>query len=394
MTPVIGGMPTIIGDCLSGIDGTTGGDRQQVAELVRPVRGERSRSAGDRRGEPGAVGHEGVELAVLAAGVDPLRQIAQEVEVERPAGEGGGEAGGVHGDQEGPEAALDELPCQLGRRLLPEREERLHPQAGRRQALLAELADVLKKEIAEGDVANASLSVGGQGLRHPFLVDRIARPGRQGDGGERQAQRLDLLEEKIAPYAMDMDPVAPLGHRGEKTDRGEERRAAQLVQGKGAVLAAAPGEENGGAGVHGQVYPRRRSNSNQRKNGPPKSAVITPTGNSAGAITTRAPASQRARKAPPPRRQAGARAKWSCPAARRSMWGTMRPTKPIGPTMATMAPIIAEVTRRTSRRSRPRSTPRLAASSSPVRRRFRSQRRARRKMLPPSTQGRSQSTSR
>jgi hypothetical protein len=52
---------------------------------------------------------------------------------------------------------------------------------------------------------------------------------------------------------------------------------------------------------------RRRQTRSQRKNGPPSSAVRMPTGSSAGAITVRAPASQRVRKAPPPRRQAGTR---------------------------------------------------------------------------------------
>ena len=50
--------------------------------------------------------------------------------------------------------------------------------------------------------------------------------------------------------------------------------------------------------------PPRRS---QRKNGPPSSAVITPTGISAGAMMVLETASQSVRNMPPNRRDAGAR---------------------------------------------------------------------------------------
>ena len=46
--------------------------------------------------------------------------------------------------------------------------------------------------------------------------------------------------------------------------------------------------------------------SNQRKKGPPRRAVITPTGISAGAITVRASVSHRTRKVPPKRNDTGA----------------------------------------------------------------------------------------
>jgi hypothetical protein len=42
-----------------------------------------------------------------------------------------------------------------------------------------------------------------------------------------------------------------------------------------------------------------RASSSQRKNGPPSSAVMMPTGNSVGAITVRAAVSQITRNAPP-----------------------------------------------------------------------------------------------
>src|SRR5262245_36501549 len=203
---------------------------------------------------------------------------------------------------------------------------------------------------------------------------------------ERQPGLLGLALDQLAA-----DPVAAaapaLREGGQEPGRLQLSGRAQLVEQEGAVLAAAPGDQDG---LGHSFLPRTSS---QRKNGPPRSAVSTPTGSSAGAMTVRAATSQIARKAPPPSRQAGARKRWSCPTQRRSMCGTISPTKPIGPATATSAPIISEETPSTRRRRRTRSTPRLAASSSPVRRRFRSQRSASSTAAPPSTQGAAHITS-
>ncbi len=56
-----------------------------------------------------------------------------------------------------------------------------------------------------------------------------------------------------------------------------------------------------------------------RKNGPPSSAVITPTGISAGAMTVRAKVSHNVRKDPPARMEAGARKRCPGPTRRRQM---------------------------------------------------------------------------
>jgi len=59
-----------------------------------------------------------------------------------------------------------------------------------------------------------------------------------------------------------------------------------------------------------------RDQSSQTKNGPPNSAVATPTGISTGASTLRETVSQMTRKAPPPKIQAGKRTRWSGPTMR------------------------------------------------------------------------------
>ncbi len=112
--------------------------------------------------------------------------------------------------------------------------------------------------------------------------------------------------------------------------------------------------------------------SNQRKNGPPSSAVITPTGISAGAISTLASVSQNTRNAPPKKKLAGVKNRWSAPISRRQIWGAIIPTNPIGPQTETTPPIINEVAKNKPAFIFFTSTPRLSAISSPSVSRFNS----------------------
>src|SRR5579883_3028113 len=99
---------------------------------------------------------------------------------------------------------------------------------------------------------------------------------------------------------------------------------------------------------------RRRT---QIKNGPPHSAVIAPTGSSAGAITTRAIRSAAAVNAAPPRIDAGSSRRWSGPSRLRRTCGTMRPTNVMMPLTDTAAPIMIEVVTKMRRRTNVTSTP-------------------------------------
>ena len=81
--------------------------------------------------------------------------------------------------------------------------------------------------------------------------------------------------------------------------------------------------------------PHHFRNSNQRKNGAPRNAVITPTGSSAGATMVLAATSQSTRKAPPKTADDGSSNRCPGPSRRRQMWGDIMPTKPMGPQAAT-----------------------------------------------------------
>ena len=69
---------------------------------------------------------------------------------------------------------------------------------------------------------------------------------------------------------------------------------------------------------------------------------MTPTGISVGAITVLATVSQMIKKLAPNSMEAGINILWSGPMSKRTMCGTTRPTNPIGPLIATTAPVISE----------------------------------------------------
>jgi hypothetical protein len=81
------------------------------------------------------------------------------------------------------------------------------------------------------------------------------------------------------------------------------------------------------------------------KKGPPKAAVITPTGSSTGEKRVRPRVSEAMRKEAPTRAEAGRRRRWSGPKINRTEWGTIKPTKPIKPHIETDAAVIKEAPR-------------------------------------------------
>src|ERR1700722_17816457 len=77
----------------------------------------------------------------------------------------------------------------------------------------------------------------------------------------------------------------------------------------------------------------------QMKNGPPASAVTTPTGISVGAITVRDRVSHTARNAAPSRNEHGISMRCSAPSFKRRAWGTITPTNPLGPVKDVTIPV-------------------------------------------------------
>jgi len=79
---------------------------------------------------------------------------------------------------------------------------------------------------------------------HAGFVDWIGTLRRDEDFVQRQAERFRLLLQKFAANAMHADAVVALGHRGEEGGDAHIVLLEQCVQREGAVLAAAPAEED------------------------------------------------------------------------------------------------------------------------------------------------------
>ena len=101
---------------------------------------------------------------------------------------------------------------------------------------------------------------------------------------------------------------------------------------------------------------------------------MTPMGTSPGAITVRATRSATTRKAPPATSERGITARLEVPTRRRTVCGTMMPTKPMRPLTDTAAAVASEAATTTVIRMRSTGRPRLAASSSPTARTSRARR--------------------
>jgi hypothetical protein len=92
---------------------------------------------------------EGVELAVLAAGIDAGGKVGEQRLVEAAADEGGIELVGIDADEDRLEAGVDELAGEGGGVTAPERKQGAAAGAG--QPALTVGAHVLEEEVPEGD---------------------------------------------------------------------------------------------------------------------------------------------------------------------------------------------------------------------------------------------------
>ena len=99
----------------------------------------------------------------------------------------------------------------------------------------------------------------------------------------------------------------------------------------------------------------------QTKKGPPSMAVIMPTGISVGARRVLAKVSHITKKLAPNRVDAGISILRSGPTNNRTIWGTINPTKPIGPQVATTVPVIRDAVKNPIFCIFPTFTPRLEA---------------------------------
>ena len=144
--------------------------------------------------------------------------------------------------------AGDHVPRQLIGRPLPQRKQRLDAGAGELGHAIG--ADILEKQIAEDDGADAVGFGRGERLGHARLVDVIrARIGNAHDD-RRQSGGGELRLQNCLAHAMHADAREGIGHRGERTDNIVFAGAARFVQRPGAVLAARPGDQRFRPGGH------------------------------------------------------------------------------------------------------------------------------------------------
>ena len=101
-------------------------------------------------------------------------------------------------------------------------------------------------------------------------------------------------------------------------------------------------------------------------------AVIIPTGISVGARRVLEKVSQITKKLAPNKVDAGIRILRSGPTYNRTIWGTINPTNPIGPQVATAVPVIKDAVKKPIFCVFPTFTPRLEAECTPVLMRFKS----------------------
>lgn len=127
--------------------------RNQVAKDKTIPVGDLAGAKKDRPAEDGAVKNKGVEFAVFSTRVGAGRKIAKKRFVKFTAGEAGMDDLGVNANGHGAETLRVKKADEFARIALPERKESGHADA--RKILFAIGAQVLKKDVAEGDFANA-----------------------------------------------------------------------------------------------------------------------------------------------------------------------------------------------------------------------------------------------
>src|SRR5215469_18038337 len=137
---------------------------------------------------------------------------------------------------------------EFARVALPKRKESGHADAGK--IFFAIGAQVLEKDVAEGDLANALIVENAQGLLHPRFIDGIWAMPRDAHFVQWQAHGFGLELEEFAANAVHADPFIALGNRSQQCRRAKLLLLEQPVEPHGAVFATAPAEQDGFACGH------------------------------------------------------------------------------------------------------------------------------------------------
>jgi hypothetical protein len=222
--------------------------RKQVAKDKTASVGDLTRAKKDRPTEDRTVKDKGVEFAVFSARVGAGRKIAKKGFVEFTPGEAGIDNLGVNANGHSAETLRVKKADEFARITLPEGKEGGHADA--RKILFAIGAQVLEKDVAEGDFADALIVETAQGLFHARFIDGIPAPSGDAYFVQRQADGFGLELQEFAANAVHADAFIALGDGGQEGRRAELLLPEQRVKRHGAVFAAAPAEHNGFACVH------------------------------------------------------------------------------------------------------------------------------------------------
>jgi len=223
--------------------------RNKVAKDKTVSVGDLTGANKDRPAEDGTVKDKGVEFPVFSARVGGGGKIAKKQFVEFTASEARIDNLGINANGYGTETLRVKEADEFARVALPQRKESGHADA--RKVLFAIGPQVLEKDVAEGDLANALVVENAQGSLHTRFIDNIQATRRDAYFVQRQADGFGLELEEFAANAVHADPFRALGNRSQEGRRAELLPLGQRVECHRAVFATAPAEENGFGCGHG-----------------------------------------------------------------------------------------------------------------------------------------------
>src|SRR4029077_13509376 len=189
---------------------------QQIAVDERIALNYFSGANGNGVAEDGTVENEGVELAILAAGVDSRGQIAEERNGEVAAGETSVDHFGINARGDSAELGSVETADEFASLALPDGEERGHADA--REIFLAVGAEIFQEDVAESDLSHAIGVMDAQGFFHARLVNRIDALRWNAHLVQRKPDGLGLLHKEFAAHAVHADAFVGFGYRGQERD--------------------------------------------------------------------------------------------------------------------------------------------------------------------------------
>ena len=193
-------------------------------------------------------------------GSTPRGRSARNSQIEAPAAKGRRELARVHARHDRLDADVDHLVGQCRRRPAPQREDRLQP--GRGESALTVGPHVLEEEVPEDHLGDAVLARNGQSVAHEALVDLVRARKRQLDDVHGEAQAVRLLLEQSAAHGVHGHPVRCVVDGAQEAGDVDPELVSSDVEGKGAVLPAAPahpGRSGSGLAVHEPITRHRGS---------------------------------------------------------------------------------------------------------------------------------------